>query len=292
MVGGVNEVIVRSDGEIVDALGAAKSNLAASVGITGGGSPKVAGQVPLHCGDGVSVSRESDGQVIAYVIGNSAYDSTGIREGPDLRGHSGFVLRGENQTAFVREPNKIMHQAPMPAGHRFLSTGGDVHLNHGARQTVWLAGIGDVRDDELSAGRPTQNVEEAVLEGGWVCGKFASASTVGFGDHQCDFIGGKVQRGIGHAGAIRGESNRAVGRVQQAARGATEDGNLIQLGGCLAVGTDGVFEEIAVRSECEVAYCTVAWRDNLYGAVYGDLANPETELTVLIRNIREVAGVG
>ena len=67
---------------------------------------------------------------------------------------------------------------------------------------------------------------------------------------------------------------------------------MIQLGGCFAVGTDGVVEEIAVRGETDVAYCTVAWRDNLNGAVNGDLANPETELAVLIGNIREVAGVG
>src|ERR1700719_1949366 len=149
-----------------------------------------------------------------------------------------------------------------------------------------------MRDDELPFGRPTQNVEEAVLEGGWVSGQFAGAGAVGFGDHQTDFIGGDVERGIGHAGALRGESNGAVGNVQQAARGAAEDGDLIQLGGCLAVGTDGVVEKIAVRSECDVAYCAVAWRDNLNGAVNGDLANPETELAVLIGNIREVAGVG
>src|ERR1700693_6075389 len=132
MVGGVNDVIVRSDGEIIGALGAAESNLAASVGITGGGSPNVTCQISLHGGDGASVGREGNRQIIADVVGNSAYDSTGIREGPDLRGHSGFVLRGENQTALVREPNEVMDRAPVPAGHRFLRTGGDIDLYQGA----------------------------------------------------------------------------------------------------------------------------------------------------------------
>src|SRR3984893_7024247 len=108
MVGGVNDVIVGSDGEIVDALGAAKSNLAASVRVSGRSGPKVASDVSLYGGDGVSVSGESDGQIIADVVGNSAYDAAGIRDGPDLRGNSGFVLRGENQTALVWEPNKVM----------------------------------------------------------------------------------------------------------------------------------------------------------------------------------------
>src|ERR1700722_1511410 len=213
MVSGVNDVIVRSDGEIIGALGAAKSNLAASVGINGGGSPKVAGQVSLHRSDGVSVSRESDGQVIADVVGNSADNATGIRDRPDLSGNSGFVLRGEDQTAFVREPNEVMERAPVPAGHGLLSAGGDVDHYQRARQTVRLVGIGDGRDDDLLAGGPTQNVEVAVLEGGWVRGQFAGAGAVDFGDHQSDFIGGEVQRGISHAGAIRGERNGASGRV-------------------------------------------------------------------------------
>src|SRR6202140_6003773 len=114
MIGGVNDVIVRGDGEIIDTLGAAKSNLAASVGITGGGSPKVAGQVSLHSGDGVSISGESDGQIIADVVGNSTCDSTGIGEGPDLRGNSGFGLRGENKNALIRTPDKHMAQPPIP----------------------------------------------------------------------------------------------------------------------------------------------------------------------------------
>src|ERR1700724_1142232 len=137
-----------------------------------------------------------------------------------------------------------------------------------------------MRDDELPSRRPTQNVEEAVLEGGWVSGQFAGAGAIGFGDHQTDFIGGDVERGIGQAGAIWGESNGAVGRVQQAARGAAEDGDLIQLGGCLAVGTDGVVEEISVWGEGDVIYGVVAWRDNLNGAVNCYLANPETEFAV------------
>src|ERR1700675_4117081 len=128
MVGGVNGVIVGSEGEIIDALGAAKSNLAASVGIAGRCSPNVAGHVSLHGGDGASVSREGNRQIIAYVVGNSACHSTGIREGPDLRGNSGLVLRGDDQTALVREPNEVMERSPVSAGHGFLSTSRDVNL--------------------------------------------------------------------------------------------------------------------------------------------------------------------
>src|ERR1700681_1652109 len=98
MVGGVNDAIVRHDGEIIGALGPPKSNLAASVGITDGGSPNITGQVSLHGGDGVGISRESNGQIIAYVVGKPAYNATGIGDRPDLRRNSGLLLRGENQT--------------------------------------------------------------------------------------------------------------------------------------------------------------------------------------------------
>src|ERR1700732_1409877 len=108
MVGGVNDVIVRSNGEVVDTLSPPKSNLAASVGITGRGSPNVTGQVSLDSGYGARVSGESDRQIIADVVGNSAYDATGIGDGPDLRGNSGLLLGGEKQTALVREPNEVM----------------------------------------------------------------------------------------------------------------------------------------------------------------------------------------
>jgi len=121
-------VIVGHDGEVVDALGPSKSNLVASVGITGRRSPNVAGQVSLDSRDGVSVSGESDRQIIAYVVGDSAYHPTGIGDGPDLRGNSGFFLRGEKQTAFVWQPHEVMDCAPVPAGHGLLSAGGDVDL--------------------------------------------------------------------------------------------------------------------------------------------------------------------
>src|ERR1700693_1087030 len=108
MVGGVNDVIVRNDGEIIDAIGPPKSNLAAGVGISGGGSPKVTGDVSLDGGDGASGGRKNYRQKIAYVVRNSAHNSTGIRGGPDLRGNGGLLLRGNDQTTLIREPNEVM----------------------------------------------------------------------------------------------------------------------------------------------------------------------------------------
>src|ERR1700693_1613074 len=132
MVGGINDVIVGHDGEIIDALGATKSNLAGSVGITGRGSAGIAGQVSLDGGDSASVAGESHRQIIADVVGNSAHHSTGIGKGPDLRRDSGLVLCGNDQTALVRKPNKVMEQSPVPAGHGLLGTGVDVDLNQRA----------------------------------------------------------------------------------------------------------------------------------------------------------------
>src|ERR1700686_5187824 len=99
MVGGIDEMSVRHDSEVIDALGPTKSNLADGVGITGRSSPNVTGEVSLHGGDGASVSGESDRQIIADVVGNSAYNSSRIGDRPDLRGNSGLLLRGENEAA-------------------------------------------------------------------------------------------------------------------------------------------------------------------------------------------------
>ncbi len=104
-------------------------------------------------------------------------------------------------------------------------------------------------------------------------------------------LAGDVQRAVGHAGAIRGKSNGAVRGFQQAARAAAEDGDLIQLAGCLAHGIDDVVEEIAVGSEGDITDYAVARRDDLNCAVNCYLANPETELAALIGNIGQVAGV-
>src|ERR1700730_6520792 len=101
MVGGVNKLIVRSDGEIIDALGPTEGDLTASVGITGRGRPNITGEISLDRGDGASVCGESEGQIIPDVVGDSANHATGIGEGPDLRRNGRLVLRGKNQTAPV-----------------------------------------------------------------------------------------------------------------------------------------------------------------------------------------------
>jgi hypothetical protein len=124
-----------------------------------------------------------------------------------------------------------------------------------------------------------------------VCSQFTGAAAVYLGDHQSDFIGGHVQRAVSHAGAVGRKSNAAVRGIQQAAGAAAKNRDLIQPAGCLAHGINDVVEVIAVGSEGKITDYAVTRRDDLDCTVNRYLANPETELAVLIGNIRQVAGI-
>src|SRR5205823_6016592 len=98
----------------------ARGDLPGTIGSVGRPDPNRTGQIPLHRCNHPAIPGSRNRQILAEIIGNAAYDPTGIRYDPEFGWNSRPFLGRKQESAAIRKPSKVVDGPPTPAGDRLL----------------------------------------------------------------------------------------------------------------------------------------------------------------------------